>query len=136
MTIPERRLHGKIIALSNYQIKHSNRQNTVYKVIYASCFLSANSTLKPRIIISRNYSKRLNLPDLQETVLNLLEIIFHDFYILAKIAENGCTREKPDIRYVYMYPYLSRYELFCLISYELFLTHQILKEVVIRNLKQ
>ena len=46
-----------------------------------------------RMNISRNHSKSLNLPDLQETVSNLRECIFHDFDILANIAENGCTRK-------------------------------------------
>ena len=48
--------------------------------------------------ISRNHSKSLNLPDLQQTVSNLRECIFHDFDILANIAENGCTQKKTDIR--------------------------------------
>ena len=65
-------------------------------------FFSVNSTLKPyinctRINISRNPRESLNLPDLQETVSNLGECIFHDFDILANIAENGCTWKNPDI---------------------------------------
>ena len=52
-----------------------------------------------RMNISRNHSKSLNLPDLQETVSNLRECIFHDFDIFANIAKNGCKRKKPDIRY-------------------------------------
>ena len=56
-------------------------------------FFFASYTLKPciksmRINISRNHSKSLNLPDLQETVSNLRECIFLDFDILANIAEN------------------------------------------------
>ena len=47
-----------------------------------------------RMNISWNRSKSLNLPDLQETVSNLRECIFHDFDILTNIAENGCTRKK------------------------------------------
>ena len=65
---------------------------------------TANSTLKScikstRINISRNHSKNLYYTDLQENVSNLRECIFHDSDILANIAENGCTRKKPDIRY-------------------------------------
>ena len=52
-----------------------------------------------RINISRNHSKSLNLPDLQETVSNLRKCIFHDFYILANKVENGCTWKIPDIGY-------------------------------------
>ena len=81
------------------------QKTTVYQVIYASCFFLANSTLKQcikstRINISPKHSKSHNLPDLQETVSNLCECIFHDFDVLANIAENGCMRKKPDIRYV------------------------------------
>ena len=47
-----------------------------------------------RINISQNHSKSLNLPDLQETVSNLRECIFHYFDILANKAENLCTRNK------------------------------------------
>ena len=66
---------------------------------------SVNSTLKQcikstRMNISGKNSKSLNLPDLEETVSNLRKYIFHDFDILANIAENGCTRKIPDIRYV------------------------------------
>ena len=39
--------------------------------------------------ISRNHSKSLNLPDLQETVSNLRECIFHDFDILEKMDARG-----------------------------------------------
>ena len=56
-----------------------------------------------RMNISRNHSKSLNLPDLQKTVLNLRKCIVHDFDILANIAENGCTRKKPDIQYMCLY---------------------------------
>ena len=74
------------------------------KVPYIRLFthhvFSANSTLKPcikstPINISQNHSKSLNLPDLQETVSNLCECIFHEFDILANIAENGCMWKKP-----------------------------------------
>ena len=44
--------------------------------------------------------KSLNLPDLEEIVSNLRECIFHDFGILANIAEYGCTQKKLDIRYI------------------------------------
>ena len=134
MTIHERCLHGKpLLCQTNKSIMQIDRIPYI-RLFKRHVFFTANSTLKPRIIISRNLSKSLNLPDLQETVLNLRESIFHEFYILAKIAGNGCTRDKPDIRYIYMYPYLSRYELFCLISNELIRTNKKLKEVVIRLL--
>ena len=76
-----------------------------YIRLFTCHVFSANATLKPcikstLINISRNHSKILNLPDLQETVSNLRKCIFHDFDILANIAEHGCTRKKPDIRYV------------------------------------
>ena len=64
---------------------------------------SANSNLKPctksRINISRNPSRSFNLPDLQETVSNLRECIFHDIDILANIAKKDTRGKKTDIRY-------------------------------------
>ena len=81
-----------------------------YIRLFTRHVFSANSTLKPcikstRINTSRNHSKSLNLPDLQETVSNLGECIFHDYDILANIAEDGCTRKKTWYT-VYMF-YLS-----------------------------
>ena len=78
-----------------------------YIRLFTRHVFSANSTVKPcikstQINISRNHSKSLNLPDLQETVSNLRECIFHDFDVLANIAENGCTRKKPDIQYMFI----------------------------------
>ena len=37
---------------------------------------------------------------MQEFLANLRECIFHDSDFLANIAENGCTRKKPDIRFI------------------------------------
>ena len=70
-----------------------------YIRLFTSHVFFAYSTLKScikstRINISRNHSKNLNLPDLQETVSNLREYILHDFDILANIAENGCMRKE------------------------------------------
>ena len=42
----------------------------------------------------------MQVHDLQETV-NLCECIFQDFDILANKGEIGCTRKKPDIRYIW-----------------------------------
>ena len=67
----------------NVKRKQNNHSvlNITYIRLFTRHFFSANSILKPcikstRINISRNHSKSLNLPDLQDTVSNLRECIF------------------------------------------------------------
>ena len=75
--------------------------------------LSANSSLKScikstRVNFSRNPSESFKIYFICNIVSNLREWIFHDFDTFANIAENGCTRKKPDIRYILLRPQLTK----------------------------
>ena len=70
-----------------------------YIKLFTRHVFSGNSTLKQcikstRINISRNHSKSLNLPDLQETVSNLCECIFSRLWYSRKQSGKWMHAEK------------------------------------------
>ena len=84
-----------------------------YIRLFTRHVFSANSTLKQcikstQINISRNHSKSLNLPDLQETVSNLRECIFHDFDVLANSGKWMHAEKTWYTVHVYFIELLSR----------------------------
>ena len=76
-----------------------------YIRLFTRHVLSANSSLKScikstRVNFSRNPSESFKIYFICKIVSNLRDWIFHDFDTLVNIAENGCTRKKPDLRYI------------------------------------
>ena len=103
---------AKFFKLESYGSGTHLKYNYLFLIIpYIRLFthhvLSANSSLKScikstRVNFSRNPSESLKIYFICKIVSNLRDRIFHDFDILANIAENGCMRKKPDIRYLTM----------------------------------
>ena len=81
------------------QATNSGWSEIPYIRLFTRHVLSANSSLKSCIKstwvnFSRNPSESLKIYFICKIVSNLRDWIFHDFDILANIAENCCTRKK------------------------------------------
>ena len=67
--------------------------------MFCSLILAKNRLLNIRKSIFHEMKGRDLIYFIWKNLSNLRDCNFHDFDTLANIAENGCTRKKPDIRY-------------------------------------
>ena len=73
------------------------------RVMFCPQILVLNRVLNLREWISRNTSESFKIHCICMIMSYLRDWIFHNFDTLANISENGCTRKKPDKRYITYY---------------------------------
>ena len=100
---------------------------TVYQVIFPR-IPPWNSVLNLRELILHEIIVRASIYLICKRLCQIYaNEFFHDFGILVNKAENGCTRKKPDIRYMNM--------TVCVLSFILFSPYHIEYEWIFKNTK-